>query len=43
MVDKQQGFPVDSSVSNVHCAYRHNVFVLAKLHVYNHVIHIKLT
>lgn len=43
MVDKQQQGSVDSSVSNAHCAYRHNAFVLAKLHVYNHVIHIKLT
>lgn len=25
MVDKQQGFPVDGGVSNVACAYRHNV------------------
>lgn len=25
MVDKQQGFPVDGSVSNVESAYRHNV------------------
>lgn len=25
MADKQQGFPVDGTVSTVECAYRHNV------------------
>lgn len=27
MADRQQGFPVDDSVSNVECAYRHNVLL----------------